>query len=864
MTRAQKQTRGRAAFQNVSERGSPRAPARARHQSRAAMPPAHGVTLAHSTPHARMPSTLNVRAQARSPAQFYESIDYAHAVNAARRGALGAPTTRTARARASFIKYVITFAIGVSTGIVAWAIEGTTTKVIEMQAALMNAYYAEVPATCAMIFGCTALAFGIAAAYLAIYYAPMSGGGGVTAVMATLNGANIPRLLSTRTLAAKIVGVASGVASSLAIGPEGPMIHIGAALASAWTLVWPKAALCDGEQGRTGAGGSTREGESVGASDSDTVEEVEQEIGARESSEETDEEDVREALTRSRSRRRSRLPRSRLAFIDGAELDALLLDLASQSTQREFISAGAAAGLAAAFGAPIGGVLFSFEEASTFWSHRTMWRCLMCAATASFVLALLDLRGNPGMVFITGDELRPTTPRDYFHQLPFFVLVAAISGLSGAAFNKIQQMTARIRPLATNKAARLFECALVVIATVAMRFLASKYFGRCFIPPDSWIKDGFGVRFGCDEGEINDIATVFFVAPGRSIGWMFGMAEHVWGENYGFEPRGLAIAAACYLIMMAMAFGIAVPGGLFMPSLLLGACSGGCAGLVLKSALPDAWDIQPGLYALIGATAALGGVFRSSVSLVVIMVEGTNGQSFVFVIIVAVVVSNAVGNWLAHGIYHAELQRSKTVAYLPREPSSKLAGKTAGDIMAMPVAFLPKFAPVDVVRALLEHTPHNGFPVVDERGKLVGLILRSQLEVLLRDPHQGAPGADVLTQSRLDLDMRTAHMSPDSHPATPGVPRGILDDSVDAIEVERLMRANSTPSARPGTPAWRDAEIMIDIETYMNAAPLAVHLDFPAPRAHDVFLALALRHLVVVDGEYAVVGVITRKDLIAC
>jgi len=41
-----------------------------------------------------------------------------------------------------------------------------------------------------------------------------------------------------------------------------------------------------------------------------------------------------------------------------------------------------------------------------------------------------------------------------------------------------------------------------------------------------------------------------------------------------------------------------------------------------------------------------------------------------------------------------------------------------------------------------------------------------------------------------------------------------------------------------------------------------VPLDFPAARAHGVFLSLALRHLIVVDDDYAVRGVITRKDLI--
>lgn len=58
--------------------------------------------------------------------------------------------------------------------------------------------------------------------------------------------------------------------------------------------------------------------------------------------------------------------------------------------RRNFISAGAAAGVASAFGAPVGGLLFSMEEVSSFWTTTLSWQIFFCCMVSTFTTDLFN------------------------------------------------------------------------------------------------------------------------------------------------------------------------------------------------------------------------------------------------------------------------------------------------------------------------------------------------------------------------------------------------------------------------------------------------------------------------------------------
>ena len=792
---------------------------------------------------------------------------------------------RAGRHTANVKKWVITLVIGTVTGLLAFAMEHSITVLVRARLTLISraaraaARLASPSASAAAALAAAAAsasALAAAASALVVFVAPAATGAGVALVMASLNGVHIPELLEFKAVAVKAAGAALAVASGAPVGPEGPLVHVGAGVAS----------LC-----------------------------------------------------------------TRQMTAHGGWLDAFHNDLDG----RDFLSAGVAAGLAAAFGAPVGGVLFSLEEASTHWSHATTWRSLLCAALAVFVSAvarawtpkegtwagkasasLMSLSGSTGVIPIDGRDGRDaaaTSSLDddafayFLWELPLFAALAAVAAIIGATLTRVSSAIAPHRPKQPWK--RVLEASLVAGTCAAVAVLAAATAGSCVARPARKNKNGAGATregsadetfffdadavfgLGCPRGFANDVGTIL-------LGLRDDIISELLSSSNDFTPISVAVALVTLLATTPLACDCAFPAGVFMPTVAWGACLGslwgvGARALVRATAgAAVAAAVSPGSYAVVGAASALAGMFRSSISLVVIVVEGTCSVGALTPLIVGVAVANLVGPKV-HGesFYDAQL-RAKGVPFLrhhhacaPTEgdvddttlddtsDEKKTFEKTFGArrvvaslVVAPPRCLSPAPLVGDVVAAL-KSTTHNGFPIVvpdaseetfgnefsnaetnAETGRLVGFILRSQLMVLL------ARRAFVSAEARADAETRFFPDDGDAYGAPFERLTNAFSAHVEATDAamrtfhhrhhfgDRGVSCSAAAVERLGLSRREMATSRVDLRDYMKIAPLAVHAECSAWRAAGYFINAGLRHLPVVDLHNRVVGVLTRRDLV--
>jgi len=513
----------------------------------------------------------------------------------------------------------------------------------------------------------------------------------------------------------------------------------------------------------------------------------------------------------------------------------LFAEFRNDTEKRDFVSSGAAAGVAAAFGAPIGGVLFSLEEGASFWNQQLTWRTFFCSMVASFTLNFFKSGtsgsrwgslGNPGLLNFGDWNSLGTTNYTPGHWLGFLIL-GIMGGLFGSLFNAINTRITLIRQrfVLQSPWKVWIEAILVMILTsTVFMLLAYNVFSCKKIQPHFNIREIDTAHFGCPEGYFNDMAALILADQETAIRRLFHY------DGFVFSLPTLGIFFIAFFLLATVTYGVGVPSSAFVPALLAGAAYGRFLGHVMAWNLPS-WDLNPGIFALIGAASMLGGLSRMTIALCVILVEATGQVSYGMPIMISLMLAKFVGDYFNGGLDDIHIHL-KHIPLLEWDGPLVLRKFSAQHVMSQPVICFSSVENVGRIYSVLQATPHNGFPITTKQGQILGLILRSQLITLLKK--KSFQQTDQKYKKRYEKVEREDFKS--DYPRFPP----ISDIDLTATDKEKF----------------------IDLTHFMHLTPYVINYRATLLRVFQIFRTMGLRHLIVVKGNNKVVGIITRKDLV--
>ncbi|CAG5121828.1 unnamed protein product [Candidula unifasciata] len=715
-------------------------------------------------------------------------------------------------------RWIMMGLIGVAVGFIGFLLHQLIERIGDLKWQTTKSFLKEEKLWQGWLF-CTgySVVFAVFSAAIIVLWRPSAGGSGMAEVTGFLNGTQVRRIFNVKTMAAKFLSCVAAIGCGMPIGPEGPMVHLGAI---------------------------------VGAGFSQT----------------------------SSSTLKIKLP-----FFERFR---------NPEDRRNFISAGVAAGVAAAFGAPVGGLLFCMEEVSSFWSRTLMWQVFFCCIIATSTSDIFNSTFERFQVIGMFGEFRTSRYILFnvdeavdINVLMFIpsVMIGVIGGLLGSLLRK--KILTSIQSAIVVKILRLLEPALIMLIMSSFAVFLPMAF-KCI--PFTCIRGNSGILsqycvndttnkydshyveenifHTCETGSshqngstlvyngtYNELALLLFVSKEEAMKNLYLRNSH---KMFGYGP--LFVSLGVYFFMVIWAAGTSVAAGILVPMLLIGALYGRIVGLVMVDMFGVYMDdsywswMDPGAFALIGSASFFGGVSRLAPATTVIMMELTNDLKVLLPVMTAVMVAKWVGDYFTHPFFHAQLEL-KCIPFLDRQPhvtihkrNVKLELFSAEDIMAFPVITMNRVERVTSIAHILLDYQHNGFPVLHKNaeGKKVfyGMITRSELLVILKHP-------DVLHRGRVDpMDDKNLEIAPIAYNT---ILKGLKLSEEEISEYLHEFISNNSE--------YKD--YYVDLTPYVNQSAMSVPTKFSLHRSYTLISALGLRHLTVVDSSNQVQGIITRKDL---
>ena len=344
---------------------------------------------------------------------------------------------------------------------------------------------------------------------------------------------------------------------------------------------------------------------------------------------------------------------------------------------RTLVGCGAAAGISATFNAPIAGALFAAEVIVGDFAV-TQFTPIVIASVVATVVSRFFLGNHPAFEVPVYDIVSP------LELIPYMV-TGVVAGLVAVAF---------IRSL---NATEIF-------------------FERLSIPTYLQAAVG-GLLVGVIAIELPQVFGVGYTTISQALA--------------GTLPAlTMALLVLAKIAATSVTIGSGGSGGIFAPSLFLGAMTGGFLGTHIHAFFPEA-TASSGAYALVTMGALVAATTHAPISAIIIIFELTQTIDIIPALMVACVVSSLVCQVLSRDSIYTSKLRRQGIDLFAREDPNVLKGLYVRDVIDPHPEVIPASANFQTILDLVVQSDHSQFFVVDNNQKLLGAISLAEVRRLI-------------------------------------------------------------------------------------------------------------------------------------
>jgi CIC family chloride channel protein len=370
------------------------------------------------------------------------------------------------------------------------------------------------------------------------------------------------------------------------------------------------------------------------------------------------------------------------------------------------LGCGAAAGLASVFNAPIAGIFFVMELILRDFSLKTFTPIVIAAVVSSATTQ--GILGNEAL-FEVSDIFSSEHLRFSVAQIPIYLVLGLLCGLFGALFVRTLDFTER-----TFAASKLPLIARPCVGALILGIL------------------GFGIYWATSS----ETVPQFYGNGYPTIKSLLEPANYfVDGDNLVLKTAaplllGMFGLAAVKLIATSIVVGSGGAGGLFAPSLLIGAATGGCVGYTVHFL---GWfpDTSPVYFALAGMAAMVAATTHAPLTAILIVYEVTKSYEIILPIMFAAVISTVVARFICRdSVYTFKLSRLG-VRLGAMSDLTVLRRLTPDDVDLVKPVIVSRLDSAQQLVDLMESTGTSEFVVTDEHDAYCGMVTSDDLRAAL-------------------------------------------------------------------------------------------------------------------------------------